>query len=132
MGLNDNSKGTILLLCSESDVLAVMRKILESADYIVMPARDIASAVAEMRDIAPDLLIVRPYIDCISGHDAALYLRTKCDGMRVLMATGLPDDEGLLCRESVRCIEVFPKPFSAEEFLAKVAAVLAPTRAVAS
>lgn len=120
------SKGTMLLLCSDSEISAVLQDTLEGADYVVLPASDLGSAVERLKEATPDLLIVRPHLEIISGHEAALYLRTKCNGLRVLMVAGLPDDERITYRESLQFVEVFPKPFTSAEFLEKVASVLAP------
>jgi DNA-binding response OmpR family regulator len=125
MKLSGGSKGTILLLCSDGDVLSVLGDALEGSGYVVLPARNLGLAVDELGDCRPDLLIVRPYIDSMSGHEAALYLRTKCNGLRVLMVGGLPDDDRVVYREALRSVEVFPKPFTIAEFLEKVAAVMA-------
>jgi DNA-binding response OmpR family regulator len=126
MSLTDRSKGTILLLCSDSDISAVLRDMLEGAEYLVLPAIDLGSAVDRLSEATPDLLIVRPHLEIISGHQAALYLRTKCNGLRVLMVGGLPDDDRITYRESLQAVEIFPKPFTAAEFLEKIASVLAP------
>ncbi len=130
MKLNNTSKAIVLLLCSDSDVLGVLRAMLESTDYVVLPASNLASAVEQLEDVTPDLLIVRPYLESISGHEAAVYLRTKCNGMRVLMVGGLPNHERILYRESLHAVEIFPKPFTADEFLQKVASILTPARSV--
>jgi hypothetical protein len=63
------------------------------------------------------------------GHEAAMYLRTKCPGMRVLMVGGLLDDERLRYRSELQGIEVFPKPYSAADLLQKVKDVLSKPRA---
>lgn len=128
MSLSACSKGTILLLCSDSDLHEVLRETLEGANYVVLPARDLGSAVDRLGEARPDLLIVRPHLENISGHKAVLYLRTICNGLRVLMVGGLPDDDRILYRESLHAVEIFPKPFSVAEFLEKVAAVLATAR----
>jgi DNA-binding response OmpR family regulator len=125
MKLSDRSKGTILLLGSDSDVLAVLRAALEGGEYVVLPASNLGSAVDWLKEVSPDLLIVRPYLESISGLEAACYLRTKCNGLRVLMAAGMPDDDCILNQESLLSVEIFPKPFTTAEFLDKVAAALA-------
>ena len=119
------SKAPILLLCSDSDVLAALQDMLEGAGYVVLPCKDLGSAMDWLRESKPSLLIVRPYLESISGHEAARYLRTKCNGLRVLMVTGLPDDVRIVYREALPSIAVFPKPFTTAEFLGKVAEVLA-------
>ena len=125
MDVYDRSKGTILLLCSDSEISAVLQDTLENANYVVLPAKDLGSAVDRLSEASPDLLIVRPQLEMMSGHEAALYLRTKCNGLRVLMVAGLPDDDRITIREALKFVEIFPKPFTAADFLEKVAAVLA-------
>jgi len=121
-----NKRATILLLGSDPIVSAVFKEVLEGVGYVVLPGSNLADAVDWLRRSTPDLLIVRPYLMNIAGHDAALYLRTKCHGLRVLMVSGFLDDDRLQYREALHTIEVFPKPFSAAEFIQKVAEMLAP------
>lgn len=125
MDVYDRSKGTILLLCSDSEISAVLQDTLENANYVVLPAKDLGSAVDRLSEASPDLLIVRPQLEMMSGHEAALYLRKKCNGLRVLMVGGLPDDDRITIREALQFVEIFPKPFAAADFLEKVAAMLA-------
>lgn len=122
------SRGTILLLCSDSDVLAVLQGALEEDGYVVRPAVDLGSAVDRLDECRVDLLVVRPYLGEISGHDAALYLRTRCNGLRVLMVAGMPNDDRVVNREALRGVEIFPAPFALSEFVGKVAAMLSDVR----
>jgi DNA-binding response OmpR family regulator len=84
----------------------------------------LGTAVDKLKDTTPDLLIISLYVEDISGHDAAIYLRTKLPGVRVLMTGGLIDDDRLENRMTLQGFEVFPKPFTAAEFIAKVKDVL--------
>ena len=118
---------SILLFCSEPLVRTILTETLEANGYIVLPVGDLGSAVDRLRECKPDLLIIRTYVDRMPGHDAARYLRTKRPGMRVLMASGLLDDDRLNFRESIHGIEVFPKPFTAADLLEKVHEVLSTT-----
>jgi DNA-binding response OmpR family regulator len=115
---------TILVLCSDAVIRSVITDTLEARGYVVLGAANLGTAVDRLREYKPDLLIIRPYIDNMAGHDAAHYLRTKRPGMRVLMVSGTLDDERLLYRDSLHAIEVFPKPFTAAELLAKVSEIL--------
>jgi len=81
-------------------------------------------AVDRLKESTPDLLIIRSYIEGISGYDAAILLRTKCPGLRVLMVGGLMDDDRLRNRMALKEFEVFPKPFTAAALLEKVKDVL--------
>jgi len=122
------AKTTILLLASDPLVRAVTQETLENEGYTVLAARDLAAAVDCIRDVPPDLLITRLYVDNMPGHQAARYLRTKRPGMPVLIMSGLLDDDRLATREALAGFEVFPKPYSPSEFLEVVKEVLARPR----
>jgi DNA-binding response OmpR family regulator len=121
-------KSTILLLVSDPVVRSVMKEALEHAGYTVIATGDLGNAVDRLQEIEPDLLITRTYVEGLPGHDAAIYLRTKCVKMRVLIVGGLLDDDRLHLRESLQGFEVFPKPYPAAELLQKVKDVLAMPR----
>ena len=121
-------KITILLLVSDPLVRSVLQDTLEREGYTVVTAGDLGSAVDRLKEVTPDLLITRTYVEGITGHDAATYLRTKSNGLRVLMVGGLLDDQRLKYRESLEGFDVFPKPYSAGELLQKVKDVLAKPR----
>jgi CheY-like chemotaxis protein len=115
---------TILLLSSEPVVRLVIREVLERAGYVVMAAGDVGTAVDRLQEGTPDLLIIRPYVETITGHEAAKYLRTRAPGMRVLMVAGLLADDRLQYRAEVEKVEIFPKPFTGAELLEAVKQVL--------
>jgi len=93
---------TILVLCSDAVIRSVITDTLEARGYVVLGAANLGTAVDRLREYKPDLLIIRPYIDNMAGLD----------------------DERLLYRDSLHAIEVFPKPFTAAELLAKVSEIL--------
>jgi DNA-binding NtrC family response regulator len=128
----DMSKGpnqtTILLLVSDPLVRAVTQETLQEQGYVVVSSGDLGVAVDWLKDLEPDLLITRIYVERMSGHAAAKYLQTKRPEMRVLIMSGLLDDERLANRESIAGFEIFPRPYSAAEFLEKVREVLSKPR----
>jgi DNA-binding response OmpR family regulator len=115
---------TILLLASDPVVRSVLADILEREGYVVMPCGDLGQAVDRLKTCRPNLLITRSYVQSLPGHEAAMYLRTICPGIRVLMVGGLLDDTRLKYRAELQGFEVFPKPYSAAELLTKVKEVL--------
>ena len=115
---------SILLLVSDPVVRLILKETLEHEGYTVFAAGNLGTAVDKLKDTTPDLLIISLYVEDISGHDAAIYLRTKLPGVRVLMTGGLIDDDRLENRMTLQGFEVFPKPFTAAEFIAKVKDVL--------
>lgn len=117
-------KTTILLLVADPVIRSVMQEALEQEGYMVVSTGDLGKAVDRLKECTPDLLVTRTYVQSMSGHDAALYLRTKCPKMRVLLVGGLLDDDRLHYREALQGFEVFPKPYTRAELLAKVSDVL--------
>src|SRR5664279_16399 len=83
---------TILLLGSELVIRKAICEALESHGYFVVTANDLSSAVGWLKEFRAQLLIVRHHLDNISGHEAAVYLRSKCPGIPVLILGGILDD----------------------------------------
>jgi DNA-binding response OmpR family regulator len=124
-GSNDQ---TILLVASDPLMRNILRETLEKAGYLVVAASDLGEALDRLKEIGPDLLMIRPYIDSMSGDEAAEYLRTKHPGLPVLMVAGFLDDDRINTRNAVEQFHVFPKPFTASELVAKVEDVLKTVR----
>lgn len=119
---------TILLLVSDALVRSVIQEALEHEGYMVVPVGDLGAALDLLGDCDADLLITGIYVSDIPGHSAAEYIQRKCPSVRVLIVGGLLQDDRLQTRESLAGYEVFPKPYSAAELIAKVNAVLAMER----
>ena len=117
-------KTTILLLVSDPIVRSVLKETLEHEGYTVVAAGDLGQAVDRINECPPDLLITRTYVDGLSGHDAAMYLRTKCGTMKVLILGGLLDDERLQSREALQGFEVFPRPYAPAKLIQEVKDIL--------
>jgi CheY-like chemotaxis protein len=117
-------KTTILLLVSDPVVRSVLQETFEREGYTIRATGDLGQAVDRLTECTPDLLITRTYVEGLPGHEAAMYLRTKCPTMRVLMLGGLLDDERLQYRAALQGFEVFPKPYTAAELLQEVKDVL--------
>jgi CheY-like chemotaxis protein len=121
-------KTTILLLVSDPIVRSVLKETLEHEGYTVVATGDLGEAVDRLKECMPDLLITRTYVKGLTGHDAAVYLRTKCTRMRILILGGLLDDERLHNREALEGFRVFPKPYTAAVLLQEVKDVLSEPR----
>jgi two-component system cell cycle sensor histidine kinase/response regulator CckA len=119
----------ILLLASDPLMRSVIRETLQKVGYLVMTANDIGEAVDRLKDMRPDLLIVRPYINSMPGGEAANYLRTKRHGLPVLIVSGYIDDERIQNRHDLRNFHVFPKPFSPDELVTRVKEVITSVQA---
>jgi DNA-binding response OmpR family regulator len=115
---------TILLLISEPLVRLVIKELLEKAGYVVMATGDLGTAVERMSEATPDLLMISPYIETITGDQAGKYLRTKAPGMRILMLAGLLADDRIQDRADLEKVAIFPQPFTGEQLLNRVLSVL--------
>ncbi len=115
---------TILLLDSDPLMRTVLHETLERAGYLVVNVGDVGAAVDRLKEMRPDLLIIRPQISSMPGQMAAHYLRSRCLGLPVLFVAGFMDDERIHVQNSIHDFHVFPKPFAAGELLAKVKEVL--------
>lgn len=115
---------SILLVASDSLVRLVIKEALEHAGYSVFAAGELGTAVDKLSESKPDLLIVTPYVEDISGYQAARFIRTKCPGLRVLVVGGLIDDDRLQNRLTLAEFDVFPTPYSLADLLQKVKDVL--------
>jgi DNA-binding response OmpR family regulator len=114
----------ILLLSSDPLMRTILYETLERAGYLVVTAPDVGAAVDRLKELRPDLLIVRPYINSMTGQMAAQYLRTLSPGLPVLVLGGFMDDDRVHDHYAIVDFYVFPKPFGRDEFLSKVKEVL--------
>ncbi len=114
----------ILLIASDAVIRSTLKDILERPGYIVLAEGELGSAVDRISESVPDLLIIRPYIGTMTGHDAAVYLRKKVPGLPVLIVSGQPEDDRVRNREEEYGFAIFPRPFAPADLLHKVAEVL--------
>jgi len=116
----------ILLLGSEPVVRSAMKEVLENGGYVVLATGSLEVAVDTLAHCKIDLLITHPYIDNITGHQAAKYLQARARNpqMRILIVAGLLDDDRLQYRADLEAFEIFPPPFTAAQLIEKVEEVL--------
>jgi DNA-binding response OmpR family regulator len=114
----------ILLVGSDAGIRNAVARSLEAEGYCVLAAGDMGVAEDLLRKHCFDLLIVRPYLENISGHDAAVYLRRQSPGLPVLIVSGFFQDIDLETTEAIKEFYTFPKPFTAVELVSKVKEVL--------
>ena len=114
----------ILLLGSDAGIRNAIARTLEVEGYCVLGAGDMGVAEDLLRKHPFDLLIVRLYLESISGHEAATYLRRKSPGIPVLIVSGFFQDMDLETTEAVKGFYTFPKPFTSAELVSKVREVM--------
>ena len=124
MAGNFPSNANILLLISDPLMRTILQETLERAGYLVVSAGDVGTAVDRVKELRPDLLIVRPYVASMPGHMAAQYLRTRCPGLPVMIVTGFMEDHRIRDEHELKEFFTFPKPFARDELLGNVREVL--------
>ena|SRR5579863_1863087 len=124
LGLSVPPDAIILLLDSEPVMRAALHHALENGGYLVVTAGDLAEALDRLAETPPDLLITRPYINSMPGRIAADYLRSKQNGLPVLLVAGFLEDDRVDVQNAVEEFHTFPKPFRRDELVAKVKDVL--------
>lgn len=123
-GTSPFANASILLLDSDPLTRSILHETLERAGYVVVSVGGVGGAVDRLKRMRPDLLIVRPYINSMSGYMAARYLRTWCQGLPVLIVDGFLDDERIDAENELEDFHAFPKPFLRDELLGKVRDIL--------
>jgi len=115
---------TVLILDSEPSMQACLRDALNDAGYLVVTSGDLGEAVDRLKEMRPDLLITRPYINSMPGRMAADYLRGRRPGLPVLIVAGFMDEDRLNDENAIGEFFVFPKPFTRAELLSMVKDIL--------
>jgi DNA-binding response OmpR family regulator len=123
-GTSPFANASILLLDSDPLTRSILHETLERAGYLVLAVGGVGAAVDRLKRMRPDLLIVRPYINSMSGYMAARYLRTWCQGLPVLIVDGFLDYDRVDAENELEDLHIFPKPFVRDELLGKVRDVL--------
>lgn len=116
---------SIVVIDSEPIVRKVVTEILRGAGYEVRATGEPDVAFEMVRQSKPDLVITNVFLRGLTGHDAMQRLRSEFPGVRVLMVSGLPDDEVIRTWTNEDGVDSFPKPFTSEALKQKVREVLA-------
>ena len=77
-----------------------------------------------VRSEKPDLLITNVFLRGTTGHDAMLLFRKEFPDMRIMMASGIPENEVVQRWMKEERFDAFPKPFAADALRRKVRQVL--------
>ncbi len=119
-------QGTILVAEDEDAVRTLARQVLVRAGYTVLVAGDGAQAqhVAERHDGRIDLLLTDVIMPGVNGPQLAEQLAASHPGVKVLFMSGYPGSalDGLGLRQER--VSFLPKPFTPEQLLRHVSAVL--------
>ena len=113
----------ILVVDDEPPIVELVTGYLEREGYAVHSASDGPSAVAAVRDLAPDVVILDVMLPGLDGIEVCRQVRTFSDAY-VLMLTARSEEIDRVVGLSVGADDYLTKPFSPRELVARVKALL--------
>ena len=120
------ARETLLLIEDEADVRVLAAQILDSQGYRILAAANGSEAIrlSEEYDGPIHLVLTDVVMPQMSGPEVAEQLSAQRPEMRVLYMSGYADEAAVQHVRPTKQIPFLPKPFSVEQLLLKVRAVL--------
>ena len=113
----------VLVVDDEPHIRTVLRGYLEAEGFAVSEAADGEAAVRQVRQSAPDLVLLDVMLPGIDGLEVLRQLRTFSD-VYVILVTARTEEVDKLVGLGVGADDYVTKPFSPREVAARVKAVL--------
>jgi len=121
----DSTRARIMIIDDDSDVIAFMLAILRN-HYEAFGVRDPVSAIYKIIRYQPDLIILDIAMPRLSGYQLSQLLRMNrtLRQVKVLFASSKDSPEEIAYAKRLGAADYQVKPFSPEELLAKVDAII--------
>ena len=116
-------KKTILVVDDEPHILILEKELLEGAGYKVVTAEDGKAALAKLKTLKPDLVILDMMMPGMSGREVCEQIRKnpKTKGLKVVFVTVARFSEiGKKQLEDLKVLDYITKPFENADYLARV------------
>ncbi len=113
----------VLVVDDEETILKLVRGYLEREGMTVSAVGDGAQAVAMVRELAPDVVVLDLMLPGLDGVEVCRQLRTFTDAY-VLMLSARDEEVDRIVGLSVGADDYLTKPFSPRELVARVKALL--------
>jgi len=125
MSKNKDVARSILIVEDEKDLAELLKYNLEREGYRCRCAFDGASAVAEIRKEAPDLILLDRMLPVISGDKLIAEIRKEPEtaGIPIIMLTAKAEESDELIGFALGADDYITKPFSMKLVLARVTAL---------
>jgi DNA-binding response OmpR family regulator len=114
---------TVLLVEDETELARVVIRELEGAGYTVRHAADGPSAVREVAESTPDLIVLDWMLPGFDGLEVLRRVR-QTSALPVLMLTARAEETDRVIGLEVGADDYLTKPFGTREFIARVRALL--------
>jgi two-component system alkaline phosphatase synthesis response regulator PhoP len=119
-----NSKSLILVVEDEEDMLLGLKHNLEYEGYETVTATDGIEALQKVQKVSPDLMLLDIMLPEMNGFDVLRDVRAVQPGLPVILLTSKGLEADKLQGFSLGADDYVTKPFSIQELLARVQAVL--------
>ncbi len=120
-------KVSVLVVDDDVHILRMMRRILELDGYRVLSASDGEAALDVFDEETPDLVLLDIMMPGMDGYTLCRYIR-EFSQVPIIMVTAKSNDEEKVQGLDAGADDYVSKPFSANELLARVRAVLRRTK----
>lgn len=114
----------ILLVDDETSILQLARLYLERDGYRTHSVRDGLAALAAVKQISPDLMVLDIMIPEMDGFDVCRRLRVENHPIPILILTARDDDIDKILGLELGADDYLTKPFNPRELVARVRAIL--------
>lgn len=116
----------ILVVDDDKEIARLLRGYLEQAGYVVGVAHDGATALAMMRDLRPDLLLLDLMLPDTDGWEVTRRVRSDAAlaATPIIMLTARVEDTDKILGLELGADDYVTKPFNPREVLARVRAML--------
>jgi len=125
------SQRHVLALNDSQEILIVLRKLLEEEGYLVTTRSRLVKELDEIREIAPDLIILDymwPQEDAGWSTLQLLRMDREIGAIPIILCTGATREvEGISAQLSKMRVRVVIKPFDIDTLLGEVADALDPS-----
>jgi two-component system sensor histidine kinase/response regulator len=116
------TQDSILIVDDTPANLRLLANILGEANYLVRPARDGKSAIASAQSAPPDIILLDIMMPELDGYQVCQQLKAdeRTADIPVIFISALDDVHDKVKSFAVGGVDYIPKPFHAEEVLARV------------
>ncbi|NKX94209.1 response regulator transcription factor [Sanguibacter hominis ATCC BAA-789] len=122
------TEARLLVVDDEPNIRELLATSLRFAGFEIHTAADGASALRLAREVLPDLVLLDVMLPDMDGFTVTTRMREKGQTMPVLFLTARDDTQDKITGLTVGGDDYVTKPFSLEEVIARIRAVLRRTR----
>ena len=117
---------TILIIEDYSDTRELLSALLRGRGYNIIEAEDGLEGLLKATGMYPDLIIMDLSLPEMDGVEAArrIHSQAKLSHIPIFVVSAYLTEEVKDDARAAGCVEIFPKPFEAEELLDKISATL--------